>query len=121
MKAGQNHFHETGDMGRAAAAGAGTFVRLNVWAYTFFAWWVVFLLRWDVNPGTTWFIRLLLVSVAPFAFGVTWVRNSDYALYNRRWFYRFWQPIATIPAIEKLPTLAIYAATWVVIGLAWWG
>jgi hypothetical protein len=113
IKAGQNHYAVTGDMGRATAAGAGIFVRLNIWAYTFFMWWLFFIGTHDQV------MRGLLILVAPFAFGVTWVRNSDYALYNRRWFYRFWSPIATMPWVEKIPTTAIYAVTWLLIVGAW--
>lgn len=104
LKAGKNHYDQTGEMGEATNAAMGAFVRWNVWAITLFAWWFVLILNGLNMRGPALPIYLFLI--APFTLGVTWCRHSDYSLFRRGVIYRIFAPVARL--VEPVPTFIFY-------------
>ena len=107
-KAGRNHYEQSGDLGKAAAAGAGIFVRFNVWLLVWLMWMMSCIMgpfgNEAQNPNVT---TLLCVAIAPFCLGVTWCRNGDYGLFKRGPVYKLFAPIARM--VEPIPTGVLYA------------
>ena len=118
VKAGANHYEQTGDAVQAMSAGAIAYVRWMVWFLALCLWVslvVVNGLEGGRYTGTanvagmhsTLFSAAILFGISPFVFGVNWCRNIDFCLFRRGLIYKLYAPIAQVS--EVIPTWALYA------------
>jgi len=118
VKAGANHYQQTGDASQALQTGAVAYVRWMVFFLAICMWFALFAvtgLNGGRSAGTAsvggvhaaTFKMLLLFGITPFLFGVNWCRNIDFCLFRRGLIYKLYAPIAQVT--EIIPTWALYA------------
>lgn len=106
VKAGQNHYQQTGDASTSFQIGLNAILKLFLWIMLCFFWWCAlcwvavwwFAILSGSYPLSPKLVVLLLAGPALFALspllGVLWCRNGDYCLFQRGPVYRFWQGTA---------------------------
>ena len=118
VKAGTNHYQQTGDAMQSLQVGAIAYVRWMVW-FLALCLWVSLVVINGINGGLgatmrgdtgavtrTVMTAAFLFGISPFTFGVNWCRNIDFCLFRRGLIYRLYAPIAQVT--EPVPTWALY-------------
>ena len=126
VKAGQNHYHQTGDMAGSAGVAAEALARWASWCWIWLfavlstgwslAAWYVGLTSgfwtpcwWAFIPGP------VLILTWPLWCGVAWCRHIDFCLFRRGMWYRLFQPLAL--RTEKHPLVLLQGIAWFCVGL----
>ena len=120
VKAGQNHFHQTGNMAHAASISAEALARWAAWCWIWMfgamatvwsltLWYAGFHGVW--SPAWWGYISApVIILTWPLWCGVAWCRNVDFCLFRRGMWYRLFEPLAL--RTEKYPMVLLQGVAW---------